>query len=64
MGIREFGLDQPLLTWYPISISKFVSNPYLGNLDNSVREKFLDDLCVIWGINNELSLDYWSNLGY
>ena len=39
MSIRELGLDQPLLTQYPISISKCLSNPYLGNLDNSIMEK-------------------------
>ena len=39
MSIRESGLDQPLLTQYPISISKCVSNWYPGNLDNSVMEK-------------------------
>ena len=39
MGIRELGLDQPLLTWYPISISECVSNLYPGNSDNSVMEK-------------------------
>ena len=63
MSIRESGLDQPLLAWCPISISKCVSNLHLGNLDNSIMEKnqgemcfnFLDDLCATWGINNELS---------
>ena len=62
MSIRESGLDQPLLTWYPISVSKCVSNPYPDNLDNSVMEKkqveicfhFLDELSVKWGINNEI----------
>ena len=64
MSIRELELDQPLLTEYPISISECVSIQYLGILDNSIMEKkqgvmcfhFLDDLCVKWGINNELSL--------
>ena len=72
MSIRELGLGQPVLTWYPISVSKCVSNLYPDNLDNSVMEKkqgetcfhFLDDLCAKWGVNNELSLDYWCNLGY
>ena len=62
MSIRELGLDQPLLTWYPISISECVSNLYLENLDNSIMDKkqsetcfhFLDDLCAKWGIHNEL----------
>ena len=39
MGIRESGLYQPLLTQYPISVSKCVSNQYPGNLDNSIMEK-------------------------
>ena len=55
---KGVGLDQPVLTQYPISVSKCVSNPYLGNLDNSVMENkqgetcfyFLDDLCAKWGI--------------
>ena len=62
MNIRESGLDQPLLTWYPISISKCVSSLYLGNLDNTVIEKkqgemcfqFLYDLSAKWGVNNKL----------
>ena len=65
MCIRELVLDQPLLTQYPISISKCVSNPYLGNMDNNIIEKkqgetcfyFLGDLCAKWSKNNELSLN-------
>ena len=52
MAIRELGLDQPLLTQYPILMGECVSSPYPANLDNSVMEKnqdemsfhFLDDL--------------------
>ena len=58
MDIKELGLDQPLLTQYPISISKCVSNLNLGNLYNSIIEEkqsdtcfhFLDDLCAIYGV--------------
>ena len=72
MNIRELGLDQPVLTQYPIRVSKCMLNPYLGNLDNSIMEKkqgqtcfhFLDDLCAKWGVNNELHLEYWCNSGY
>ena len=73
MSRRESGIDQPVLSQYPISVSKCASNPYLGNLDNSIMEKkqgetffihFLYYLCVKWDVNNELSLDYWHNLGY
>ena len=72
MSIMELGLDQVLLTGYPISIRKCVSNPYLGNLDNNIMEKkqgemcfhFLDDLCAKWGINNELVFEKDEILGY
>ena len=42
---KEFGLGQPLLTWYAVSISKCVSNLYLGNLDNSVMQKKQGEMC-------------------
>ena len=39
MGIRELGLGQSLLIWYPISVSEYVLNPNLDNLDNSIMDK-------------------------
>ena len=65
---KESELGQRLLTQYPISVSKCVSNLYLGTLDNSVMEKkqgemyfhFTVDLSAKWDINNELVYDYRS----
>ena len=65
MGIRELELDQPPLTWYLISVNKCVSNPYMGNLDNSITKKkqgemcfhFLGDLFAKGNIENELMWD-------
>ena len=71
MSIKELELDQPLLTWYPISISKCVSNPYPENLDNSVMEKkiearflFLIEFSAKWSGNNKLMLGTWCDLRY
>ena len=38
ISIRESRLEKPLSTQYPISCSNYVSNPYLGNLDNSIMD--------------------------
>ena len=38
MNIRELRLGQHLSTWYPISSSCCVSNPYLGNSDSSIMD--------------------------
>ena len=35
---NEIGVRPASATWYPISISKCVLNPYLDNLDNSIME--------------------------
>ena len=39
IGEKELGLGQPLLTWYPTSVSECVSDPYPGNLDNGIMVK-------------------------
>ena len=48
MGEKELGLGQPLLTWYQISVSKCVSDPYPANLDNSVMEKNQCEMCFFF----------------
>ena len=48
MSIRESGLDQPVLTWYPISVIKCVSNLYPGNLDNSIMENKQGEMCFFF----------------
>ena len=62
---RDIEIRPTLVNLVLIRCSNCVSNPYLGNVDNSIMDNkqgemcfyFLDYLCAKWSINNELSLD-------